>query len=68
MQRHFNVTFPLACPHCLTEMLASLDDVQAERTIRCSECGTPVELQAEDLALPTAIYAESEQSFFGIEF
>ena len=68
MQRHFNVTFPMACPHCLAEMLVSLDDVQRERAIHCSECGTDVELQAEDLALPAAIYAESEQAFFGIEF
>ncbi len=68
MQKYFNVTFPLACPHCLTEMLATLDNVQQQRTIQCSECGTPVELKPEELALPTAIYAESEQSFFGIEF
>jgi transcription elongation factor Elf1 len=68
MQRHFNVTFPLACPHCLTEILATLDEVQEQRSIQCSSCGTDVELKAEDLALPTAIYAESEQAFFGIEF
>jgi|WetSurMetagenome_2_1015567.scaffolds.fasta_scaffold04391_5 transcription elongation factor Elf1 len=68
MQRHFNVTFPLACPHCLMEMLATLDEVEERRTIHCSSCGTDVDLKAEDLALPAAIYTESEQAFFGIEF
>jgi transcription elongation factor Elf1 len=68
MQRHVNVTIPLACPHCLTELLATLDDVQQEQTIRCSACGTDVELRAKDhLPLP-AVEPAADQIPFGIQF
>jgi transcription elongation factor Elf1 len=68
MQRHFNVTFPLACPHCLSEILITLDEVGEQRSIQCSSCGTDVELQAENLILPSMIHPETEQAFYGIEF
>jgi predicted Zn finger-like uncharacterized protein len=68
MQKRVNVTVPLACPHCLTEIFISLDDVRAEPRLQCSRCGTDVELKAEDMVLPAMIHTESEQAFFGIEF
>ena len=68
MQRHVNVTVPLACPHCLAEIYTTLDDAREEPRLQCSQCGTDVELKAEDLVLPTMIGMESEQAFYGIEF
>ena len=41
MQKYFNVTFPLACPHCLTEMLATLDNVQAAPLSSAPSAGPP---------------------------
>jgi len=39
-------------PHCAAELLPTLDDIQDERTIRCSACGTEVELHPDDLPIP----------------
>jgi transcription elongation factor Elf1 len=68
MQKHFNVTVLLACPHCLAEIITTVDEVREGQPVHCPECGTDVELKIEGLALPAAIYAESEQAYFGIEF
>ena len=52
MDRPLNVFVPMACPHCLADLLPTLDDIQEERTIRCSRCGTEVELRPEDVPMP----------------
>lgn len=49
MQRHFNIIVPMACPHCRTELLLTLEQVHAERSIRCSLCGTTIILRPEEL-------------------
>ncbi|MBL7140264.1 MAG: hypothetical protein ISS74_05075 [Planctomycetes bacterium] len=49
MQRHFNILVPSACPHCRTELLLTLDQIHAERSIRCSLCGTTIILRPENL-------------------
>jgi transcription elongation factor Elf1 len=67
MQKHFDVTIPLACPHCLAEMFATLDEVEKTRTLQCSACGTDVELRPEDLARSAAM-RPPEPTYFGIEF
>jgi transcription elongation factor Elf1 len=66
MQRRFNVTVLLACPHCLAEIMTTCDEVQEEQTILCCECGTKVELKPEERILPGAFYAPPEQSYSGI--
>ncbi len=52
MQKHFNILVPLACPHCRTELLLTLDQVHEERSIRCALCGTTIVLRPEDLPAP----------------
>ena len=52
MDKPLNVFVPMACPHCLAELLPTLDDIQEERTIQCSRCGTTVELHPEDVPTP----------------
>jgi hypothetical protein len=54
MQRHFNVIVPLACPHCRTELLLTLDEVHEQRSISCALCGTTILLRPEDLPAPAA--------------
>jgi len=54
MQRHFNIIVPMACPHCRTELLLTLDQVHEERSIRCSLCGTTIILRSEDLPASAA--------------
>jgi hypothetical protein len=68
MQKHVNVTIPLACPNCLSEILTTLDDVQDEPHFRCPTCHTDVELKAEDLVPPAIFFARPEPPYFGIEF
>jgi len=52
MARRPNVFVPLACPHCMAELLPTLDDIQDERAIRCSACGTEVDLHPDDVPMP----------------
>jgi len=52
MQRHFNIFVPMACPHCRTELLLTLDQIHEEKSIRCALCGTSIVLRAEDLPAP----------------
>ena len=52
MQRRHNIFVPLACPHCRTELLLTLDQVHEERSIRCSLCGTTIVLRPEVLSTP----------------
>ncbi|KPJ75424.1 MAG: hypothetical protein AMK72_10175 [Planctomycetes bacterium SM23_25] len=52
MQRHFNIFVPLACPHCRTELLLTLDQVHEEKSICCALCGTTIVLRPEDLPVP----------------
>lgn len=52
MDRPLNVFVPMACPHCLADLFPTLDDLQAERTIQCSRCGTTIELRPDDLPMP----------------
>jgi len=59
MARHFNMLVPLACPHCLTELLVTLEQVQDEESVQCARCGTVVALQPEDLPVPLADLPES---------
>jgi hypothetical protein len=66
MQKRVNVIVPLACPHCRAEIYTTLDDVHQKPRLQCCECGTDVELEAEDLILPTMIAIEAEQAFYGI--
>ncbi|HUU11840.1 MAG TPA: hypothetical protein VM431_15045 [Phycisphaerae bacterium] len=54
MQQHFNVFIPLACPHCRTELLLTLDQVHEERSIQCSMCGTTIVLRSDGLPMPPA--------------
>jgi len=69
MQRRLNVTIPRGCPHCLAELLTTLDDLQQQASVRCPECGTTVQLHPEDLPLPF-IYEPQlrEPLYFGVEF
>jgi predicted Zn finger-like uncharacterized protein len=50
MQRWANLTLTLSCPRCTTELVVTLDDVHAERTIRCARCGVTVPLAPERVA------------------
>jgi transcription elongation factor Elf1 len=69
MQKHMNLTIPLACPHCLAELLANIDQIEARATLQCAKCHTTVELRAEDLPVPPRWNAEPpEQLYCGIEF
>jgi uncharacterized Zn finger protein len=68
MSKPINVTIPLACPHCLTELLTTYEDVQQEATIHCAECGTLVELTPEKLPLPQLFVQPADEMFSGIEF
>jgi len=69
MQRRINLTIPLACPHCLAEILASLDQVEAQATIECSLCRTTIELRPEDVAVPPRWNAEPPETLYcGIQF
>jgi len=52
MQRHFNIIVPMACPHCRTELLLTLDQVHEQRSISCALCGTTIVLRPEDLPAP----------------
>ena len=52
MQRHFNVIVPMACPHCRTELLLTLDEVREQRSVTCALCGTTIVLRPEDLSAP----------------
>ncbi len=54
MQRRFNIIVPMACPHCRTELLLTLDQVHEERCIRCSLCGTTIILRPEELPASAA--------------
>ena len=69
MQEHANLTIPLACPHCLAEILASLDQVEARTTIECSVCRTAIELRPEDVAIAPRWNAEPPETLYcGIQF
>ena len=69
MQKRVNVTIPLACPHCLAELLTTLDEDHAQATIQCSTCRTAVELRPEDLHLPPRWNAEPHEDLYhGITF
>jgi transcription elongation factor Elf1 len=69
MQKHANVTIPLACPHCLAELLATLDQIEAKATLRCAACRTAVELRPENLPMPPRWNAEPPEALYrGIEF
>jgi transcription elongation factor Elf1 len=69
MQEHVNLTIPLACPHCLAELLTTLDEVEAKAIIECAVCRTAVELRPEDLPLPPRWNTEPpEQLYCGIQF
>ena len=48
MSKHVNVLVPLACPHCAAELYATLDDLQEMASVRCSRCGTEIELRPEE--------------------
>ena len=52
MDVHFNLFIPMACPHCLTELMPTLDAIHDEDTIQCTRCGTTIELRLEDLPIP----------------
>jgi len=54
MQRHFNVIVPMACPHCRTELLLTLDQVHEQQSIRCALCGTTIILRPEELSASAA--------------
>ncbi|MBM4018414.1 MAG: hypothetical protein FJ288_08840 [Planctomycetes bacterium] len=69
MQRRLNLTIPLACPHCLAELLMTLDDLQRETSIRCPECRTAFDLRPEDLPMPPIYEPHAGQAlYFGVEF
>ena len=68
MQKRLNLTIPLACPHCLAEMLTTLDEVRQESTIRCAACGTSVELHPDSLPAAGLHQRLEEQAYFGIRF
>jgi len=52
MQRRFNIIVPMACPHCRTELLLTLDQVHREQSITCALCGTAIVLRPEDMPAP----------------
>jgi len=52
MQQRLNLTAILACPHCRSELVVTLDQVHEEHVVRCHNCGLPVELEAEQLGPP----------------
>lgn len=61
MDARFNLFIPLACPFCRAELLPTLDQVQHEESIRCSRCGTLIDLRTENAPLaetPTPHAAE----------
>ena len=64
MQRRANVTIPLACPHCLEELLVTLDCLQPEATLQCDRCGTPIELRPERLPARPMSWPAAEEVFF----
>jgi transcription elongation factor Elf1 len=69
MQRRLNLTIPLACPHCLAELLATLDDLQQQANVRCPECGTVVELHPENVPMPPVYEPHPHKPLYcGIEF
>jgi len=63
MANHVNVFVPLACPRCGTDLYSTLDDIQQMAEIRCSRCGTSIELRPESLPFPTPSREALEQSF-----
>ena len=68
MPRHINLTIPLACPHCRTEIPATLDDVQEGATIECSACRTAIDLRPENLPMPPQWNSEPpEAHYYGIQ-
>jgi transcription elongation factor Elf1 len=67
MQRRVNVTIPLACPHCLAELLVTLDDIQQEATLQCDRCGTAIELRPERLPARPMPWPAAEKVFFLIQ-
>jgi len=68
MQKHVNVTVPLACPHCSADMLTTIDEVEQESAIQCATCGTSVELHPDNLFIPGLHQRVEEQAYFGIKF
>jgi len=54
MQRQFNIIVPMACPHCRTELLLTLDQVHEQRSITCALCGTTINLRPEEFPAPAA--------------
>jgi len=69
MQEHANLTIPLACPHCLAELLATLDQIEAQSTVECPTCRTTIELRAGDLPMPPRWNTEPPEALYrGIEF
>ncbi|HUU30987.1 MAG TPA: hypothetical protein VMY69_02680 [Phycisphaerae bacterium] len=67
MGTHLNMFVPLGCPHCHAELLTTLDDVQEEVSLRCSRCGTVIELRPEDLGVPGAFPSAPEHEGFWLE-
>jgi len=61
MQRRFNVIVPMACPHCRTELLLTLEQLHTERRITCSLCGTTIVLRPEEMPA-TDVLAKAEPS------
>lgn len=61
MQRRFNIFVPLACPHCRTELLLTLDQIHEEKSIRCALCGTTIVLRPEGLPTPNHEAPEANQ-------
>ncbi len=52
MQRRFNVLVPASCPMCSSELTVTLDQIHDHERVRCSQCGTLVPLEPEDLFAP----------------
>ena len=69
MQKRFNVSIPLACPHCLIELVTTMEDIEQQQTMTCSACGTHFELKPEEhLPLGATRTPPAEQVYHGIEF
>jgi predicted Zn finger-like uncharacterized protein len=60
MQKRFNILVPLACPHCLAELMLTLDQVQQEESVRCTSCGTTIDLNIEMCLPPEALPAPED--------
>jgi predicted Zn finger-like uncharacterized protein len=60
MQKRFNILVPLACPHCLAELMPTLDQVQQEESVRCASCGTTVDLHVEMRPPPESLPASQD--------